>query len=149
MTHLNEGSARRRDCYLTTHNTHKRQTSMSTAVFETAISASCWPQAMSLDWLVKGIDIYHSLVILILDAVFSLQYKLRREQHLPVVHVSITFVVHWHDVQEHDVSGRRLESTESHLDSGEHPPTGEIRKNTDNTQFTTNRQTKNITHNLR
>jgi hypothetical protein len=34
-TPLNEWSARRRDLYLTTHNTHNRQTSMLQAVFET------------------------------------------------------------------------------------------------------------------
>jgi hypothetical protein len=31
MTPLDEGSARRRDLYLTTHNTHNRRTSMSVA----------------------------------------------------------------------------------------------------------------------
>jgi hypothetical protein len=44
-TPLNEGSARRRDLYLTTHNNHKRQTSMSPAGFEPAIPASKRPQA--------------------------------------------------------------------------------------------------------
>jgi hypothetical protein len=33
-TPLDEGSARRRDVYLTTHNNHKRQTCMSPAGFE-------------------------------------------------------------------------------------------------------------------
>jgi hypothetical protein len=45
-----------------------------------------------------------------------------------VVHISIAFVVYGHHVQEHDVGGGRFESAESHLDSGEHPPTGETRK---------------------
>jgi len=36
---LDEWSARRRDFYLTRHNTHKRQTSMSTAGMEPTISA--------------------------------------------------------------------------------------------------------------
>jgi hypothetical protein len=44
-----------------------------------------------------------------------------------VVHVSVAFVVDWHDVHEHDVRGCRFESAESHLDSGKHPPTGETR----------------------
>jgi len=39
-TPLDEGSARYIDLYLTTHNIHKRQTSMPPAVFETAIPAS-------------------------------------------------------------------------------------------------------------
>jgi hypothetical protein len=44
MTPLYEGSARRRDLYLTTHNTHKRQTSMHLAEFEPTIPKSERPQ---------------------------------------------------------------------------------------------------------
>jgi len=43
-TPLYEGSARRRDLYLTTHNIHKRQTSVSAVGLEPAISASERPQ---------------------------------------------------------------------------------------------------------
>jgi hypothetical protein len=43
-TPLDEWSARRRELYLTTHNTHKRQTSMPLAGFEPTISASERPQ---------------------------------------------------------------------------------------------------------
>ena len=43
-TPLDEGSAIRRDLYLTTHNTDKRQTSMSPAGFEPTIPASERPQ---------------------------------------------------------------------------------------------------------
>jgi hypothetical protein len=39
-TPLDEGPARRRDLYLTTHNTQKRQTSMPPARFEPTIPAS-------------------------------------------------------------------------------------------------------------
>jgi hypothetical protein len=39
-TPLDEGPARRRDLYLTSHNTHKRQTSMSSAGFEPTILVS-------------------------------------------------------------------------------------------------------------
>jgi hypothetical protein len=39
-TPLYEGSSRRRDLYLTTHNIHKRQTSLPPAGFEPAIRAS-------------------------------------------------------------------------------------------------------------
>ena len=39
-TPLDEWSVRRTDLYLTTHNTHKRQTSVPKAGFETAIPAS-------------------------------------------------------------------------------------------------------------
>ena len=43
-TPLDEWSARRRDLYLTTHNTHNRQTSMSPVGFEPTISAGERPQ---------------------------------------------------------------------------------------------------------
>jgi hypothetical protein len=48
-TPLDEGSARRRDLYLTTHNTDDRQTSMSPAGFEPAIPAGDWPQTLTLE----------------------------------------------------------------------------------------------------
>jgi len=38
-TPLDEWSARRRDLYLKTHNTHNRETSMPAVGFETTISA--------------------------------------------------------------------------------------------------------------
>jgi hypothetical protein len=43
-TPLDERSARRRDHYLATHNTHKRQTSMPPGGIRTPILASEWPQ---------------------------------------------------------------------------------------------------------
>jgi hypothetical protein len=43
-TPLDEGSVRRRDLYLTTHNIHKRQTSMTAAGFEPTTPASYRPQ---------------------------------------------------------------------------------------------------------
>ena len=43
-TPLDEWSARRRDLYLTTHNTHNRQTSMRPVGFEPTISAGKQPQ---------------------------------------------------------------------------------------------------------
>ena len=48
-TPLDESSACRRDLYLTTHNTHKRQTSLPLAGFEPAILASDRPQILALD----------------------------------------------------------------------------------------------------
>jgi hypothetical protein len=44
-----ERSARLRDLYLTTHNTHKGETSMSPAAFKPAIPASERPQTHALD----------------------------------------------------------------------------------------------------
>ena len=48
-TPLEEWSARRRDLYLTTHNNHKRQSSMPPVGFELTISASERPQTHALD----------------------------------------------------------------------------------------------------
>jgi hypothetical protein len=53
-TPLDEGSARRRDLYLTTHNTHKRQTSMPEAEFEPTILVSERPQTHTLDRAATG-----------------------------------------------------------------------------------------------
>ena len=55
-TPLDELSARRRDLYLTTHNTHNR-TSMPPVGFETTISAGKRPQTYALDWTVNGTGI--------------------------------------------------------------------------------------------
>ena len=48
-TPLDEWSARHRDLYLTTHNTHNRQTSMPPVGFEPKISAGKRPQTYALD----------------------------------------------------------------------------------------------------
>jgi hypothetical protein len=47
-TPLDEQSARRKDLYLTTHDTHNRQISMPPVGFEPKISASERPQAAHL-----------------------------------------------------------------------------------------------------
>jgi hypothetical protein len=54
-TSLDEGSARRRDLYLITHNIHKRQTAIPQAGFEPAISASERPQTYASDRADTGI----------------------------------------------------------------------------------------------
>ena len=54
-TPLDKWSARRRDLYLTTHNTHKRQTFIPTARFETAIPTSERPHTDALDRTATGI----------------------------------------------------------------------------------------------
>ena len=48
-TPLYEWSARRRDLYLTTHNTHDRETSMSPVGFEPTVAAGERPQNSALD----------------------------------------------------------------------------------------------------
>jgi hypothetical protein len=54
-TPLDEWSALRRDLYLTTHNTHNRQTSIPPEVFEPTILASERPQTHVLDGAAIGI----------------------------------------------------------------------------------------------
>jgi hypothetical protein len=56
-TPLDEWSARPRDVYLTTHNSHERQTSMPPARFELGIPASKWVQPHVLDGAATGIGI--------------------------------------------------------------------------------------------
>jgi hypothetical protein len=53
-TLLDEGSARRRDLYMTTHNTHNRQISMPPVEFELTISAGEQPQTYALDRAATG-----------------------------------------------------------------------------------------------
>ena len=53
-TPLDKRSARCRDLYLTTHNTHNRQTSMTPVVFVPAISAGERPQTYALDRAATG-----------------------------------------------------------------------------------------------
>jgi hypothetical protein len=54
-TPLDEGPARRRDLYLTSHNTHKRQTSMPPVGFKPTILVSERPQTHALDCTATGI----------------------------------------------------------------------------------------------
>jgi hypothetical protein len=54
-TPLDEGSARRRDLYLTIKTPYKRQTSMRPVGFETTIPASARPQTYTLDRAVTGL----------------------------------------------------------------------------------------------
>jgi len=51
---LDEWSARRRDLYLKTHDTHNRQTSMHAVGFEPTISAGERPQTYALDRAAAG-----------------------------------------------------------------------------------------------
>jgi hypothetical protein len=54
-TSLDKWSARRRDLYMTTHNTHKRQTTMPPAGVEPAIPESERPQTHAWDRAATGI----------------------------------------------------------------------------------------------
>ena len=62
-TPLDEWSARRRDLYLTTHNSHMGQTSIPPAGFETAIPASERPQTDALDRADTGIGPHLTLAL--------------------------------------------------------------------------------------
>ena len=57
-TPLDGWSARRRGLYLTTHNTHNRQTSTLPAIFEPTIPASEWPQTHALDRAATGTGLF-------------------------------------------------------------------------------------------
>jgi len=61
-TPLDEWSARIRDIYLTTHNTHNRQTFMPPAGFETAISVGERSEILALDRAATGIGILFKYV---------------------------------------------------------------------------------------
>jgi hypothetical protein len=60
------GSARRRDLYLTTHNTHKRQTSKSPAGFEPLIPSSERPHTHGSGGAATGISSSECVCILFL-----------------------------------------------------------------------------------
>jgi hypothetical protein len=62
-TPLDEGPARRRDLYLTTHNTYKRQTSMTPVGFEPKIPVSERPKTHALDRAATGIGIIYLLYV--------------------------------------------------------------------------------------
>jgi hypothetical protein len=67
-TPLDEWAGRRRDLQLTTHNTHKRQTLMPSAGFETAIPTSERPQTYATDRAATGTSEY----LCIMEMNFSL-----------------------------------------------------------------------------
>ena len=68
-----EWSARRRNLYLTTHNTHDRQTSMPPVGFEPTISAGEWPQTYALDRAATGTGLKKSYILnFIIDAKFNI-----------------------------------------------------------------------------
>jgi len=65
-TPLDEWSARRRDLYLTTHNTHNRQTPMSPVGFEPTISTGERPQTYALGRADTGTGNYQYIIIIIM-----------------------------------------------------------------------------------
>ena len=73
-TPLDEWSARRRYLYLTTHNTHNRQTSMSLVGFEPMISAGERPQTYALDRAATGTGFW--LVLSYAKNAYFLRFRL-------------------------------------------------------------------------
>jgi hypothetical protein len=79
-TPLDEWSARRRDLYLTTHNTHNGHTSMSPAGFEPAIPASEQLQTLALGSALKVnwyLSLLHLFKYIIYDTVDLNNYILQ------------------------------------------------------------------------
>ena len=58
---LDVWSARHRDLYLTTHNTHNKETSMPPVGFETTTPAGERPQTYALDCAATGTDKYSNM----------------------------------------------------------------------------------------
>jgi hypothetical protein len=81
MTPLDEWSARRRDLYVTTHNTQNRQTSMPSAVFEPTISASKRLQTHALDRTAAGIEYSFSTYIFLPHSELLYIHHLRSLAH--------------------------------------------------------------------
>ena len=76
-TPLDEWSVRRRDLYLTTHNTHNRQTSMPPVRFEPTISEGERPQTHALDRAATGTDpVFLAIIIFTGDSCFEILISL-------------------------------------------------------------------------
>ena len=86
-TPLNEWSARRRDLYLTTHNTHNRQTSMPRVGFESKISAGERPKTYALDRAATGIGFLYQIYFSIPSVYIWFKFR------LTFSNVQATFVV--------------------------------------------------------
>jgi hypothetical protein len=84
-TPLDEGPARRRDLYLATQNTHKRQTSMSPLGFEPTIPVSERPKTHALDRTATGIG----NLLFILYFVGMLQCKKNLDLLFPIYYQGI------------------------------------------------------------
>ena len=81
-TPLVERSAWRRDLYLTTHNTHNRQTSMPLAGFEPTIPANPRPQTHALDLAVTGTGSLFTLCIEFHVESMQTQFHHSRSHHI-------------------------------------------------------------------
>ena len=93
-TSLDKWSARHIDLYLTTHNTHKTQTSMPSGGFETTNPAIEWQQTRALNPSAIGIRHYYNAHIKIL-----VKYPLNiKREHLDILPSSYNIkrgIFHW------------------------------------------------------
>jgi hypothetical protein len=96
-THMEEWSSRRRDLYLTTHNTHKRQTSTPPSGFEAAIPASERPQTHALDRAATGLGA-HIYILVHNSSQFVTVYVcmlFRRRGHSYVTVSQLALILRW------------------------------------------------------
>jgi hypothetical protein len=91
-TPLEEGSARRRDLYLTTQNTHKRQISMPPAEFEPTIPASERPKAHAFGRSLAGIDTLSFVTKFMFWGFVTVQILLKRVNNFQLQ----LFIHSWH-----------------------------------------------------
>jgi hypothetical protein len=109
MTNLDEWSARRRDLYLTTHNTHNRQTSITLVGFETTISAGERSQTYALDRAATGTGKTHTTQI---DCILILQSF----DWLTAFHLELLgFLVIFHRAPPQVVNRKTLSKYRGHL----------------------------------
>jgi hypothetical protein len=73
-TPLDEGSACRRDLYLTTQTLYKRQTSMPPVGFEPTIPASAQRQTYALECAASGISHKESMALIIVPETLSCNF---------------------------------------------------------------------------
>ena len=78
-TPLDEWSARHRDLYLTAHNTHNRQISMTLVGFEPTISAGERPQSYALDRAATGTGSGIALPLIISEMFFFFYFTAVKE----------------------------------------------------------------------
>ena len=96
-TPLDKWSARRRDLYLTTQNTHNRQTSMPPVGFESTISTAKRPQTYSLDRAATWTDCHALYISLINNTVImgQLSLDIGRTMRYYVRHILVKATICW------------------------------------------------------
>jgi hypothetical protein len=106
-TPLDEWSARRRDLYLTTHNTHNRQPSMPPAAFEPAIPASERRQTHALERAATGIDegwiicmLKNNRQFLLHDSIFITKFSVCTALNFSALFPAIFALKHFNSIEK-------------------------------------------------